>query len=246
LLDRTFAGASRIPCNSHFLESTLAAHYPHLRDRLLTIYNGIEFERYSTGQRQRIPGTEPHETILLCVTALNFEAKSRGLALVIDAFGSVHAREKSTKLVVAAKTANPVHQQWAEDYLKTKPWREAVLLLYNQQNIPDLLASSDLFVYATPQNSNDSLPRALLEAQAAGLPVVTTDTTGCAEIVVEQVTGFVVPYDAEAMATKISYLLDDAQLRSAFGAAAQQRIREIFNWDQMVDRYAALFLELTG
>lgn len=246
LLDRTFAGASRIPCNSHFLEATLAAHYPHLRDRLLTIHNGIEFERYSAGRRQGLPGTEPRDTILLCVTALNFEAKSRGLALVLDAFGLVHARKQSTKLVVAAKTTNAVHRQWAEDYLKTKPWQDAVILLYNQKNIPDLLASSDLFVYATPQDSNDSLPRALLEAQAAGLPVVTTDTTGCAEIVVDRVTGFVVPYDAEAMATKIGELLDDAPRCARFGAAAQQRVRNTFNWDQMADQYATLFLELTG
>ncbi len=246
LMDRTFAGASRIPCNSHFLESTLASRYPHLRDRLLTIHNGIECERYSSGHRQIIPGTEPHDTILLCVTALNFETKSRGLALVIDAFGLVHARKKSTKLVVAAKTANAVHRQWAEDYLKTKPWRDAVILLYNQKNIPDLLASSDLFVYATPHDSNDSLPRALLEAQAAGLPVVTTDTTGCPEIVVDRMTGFVVPYDAEAMATKVIHLLDDAQLRNGFGAAARQRIRHTFNWDQMADQYATLFREIAG
>jgi glycosyltransferase involved in cell wall biosynthesis len=244
LLDRTFGGASRIVCNSRFLESTLAARYPQGRDRFLTIYNGIEFEWYSSGQRQIIPGIRANETILLCVTALNFENKSRGLELVIDAFGLVQEKRKNVKLVVAAKTANSLHQRRAEDYLRTKPWRDFVLLLYNQQNIPDLLASSDIFVYATPHDSNDSLPRALLEAHSAGLPVVTTDTSGCPEIVRNGKTGFVVPYKTEALAEKIVQLIDNSQLRRKLGQAGQQWIAQTFNWDQMADQYAKVFLEI--
>jgi len=244
LMDRTFGGASRIVCNSHFLESTLIERYPQSRNRFLTIYNGIEFERYSSGRWQIIPGTTADDILLLCVTALNFENKSRGLGLIIDAFGLVQEQRKRVKLVIAAKTANPVYQQWAEDYLRAKPWRDSVRLLYNQQNIPDLLASSDIFVYATPHNSNDSLPRALLEAQAAGLPVVTTDTTGCPEIVQDQVTGFVVPYESKPMAERIVQLVDHPHLRSEWGKAAQQRIAQIFNWDCMADQYAQVFLEV--
>ena len=56
LLSRTFGGASRIVCNSYFLESTLAQRYPQYQDRLLTIYNGIEFERYSSGRHRPLPG----------------------------------------------------------------------------------------------------------------------------------------------------------------------------------------------
>jgi len=246
LLSRTLGGASRIVCNSHFLESILAQYYPQYRNRLLTIYNGIEFERYSSGRRCTIPGVYENETILLCVTALNFENKSKGIGLVIDAFGQVHTHRKTVKLVIAAKTSNRLHQTWAEDYLKSKPWRDSVVLFYNREDIPDLLASSEIFVYATPHNSNDSLPRALLEAQSAGLPVVTTDTTGCPEIVRDGMTGFVVPYETEAMAEKIMQLIDNSPLRRELGRAAQQRIAQGFNWDQMADRYAEMFLEIAG
>lgn len=244
LLDRIFAGASRIVCNSRFLESRIADRYPQYRDRLLTIYNGVEFERYSAGQRQLVPGVSKGEFILLCVTTLNFENKSRGLQLVIDAFGEVRATRKEAKLVIAAKTSNLRYQQWVDEYLKTKPWRESVILLFNYKNIPDLLASSDIFVYATPDNSNDSLPRALLEAQAAGLPVVATDTSGCPEIVCDGTTGFTVPYDASALADKILKLMDRPHLRQGMGREARKWIPRQFNWDQMADSYAKVFFEV--
>jgi glycosyltransferase involved in cell wall biosynthesis len=244
LLNRTFGGASRIICNSHFLESTLAQHYPQYQDRLLTIYNGIDFERYSSGRRGTIPGVSENDTVLLCVTALNFANKSKGIGLVMDAFGQVHAHRKAVKLVIAAKSSNPRQQRWAEEYLRSKPWKDSVVLVYNREDIPDLLASSDVFVYATPADSNDSLPRALLEAQAAGLPVVTTDTSGCPEIVRNGKTGFVVPYKTEALAEKIVQLIDSPQLLRTWGKAAQQWVAQTFNWDQMADQYAKVFREL--
>jgi len=246
LMDRIFAGASRIVCNSRFLESEIILSHPQYRERVLTIYNGIEFERYSSGRRSLIPGVNEGEVILLCVTALNFVNKSRGIDLVIDAFGQVQAQRPRTKLVIAAKTSNRLHQKRAEEHLRSKPWKDSIILFYNHQQIPDLLASSDIFVYATPQKSNDSLPRALLEAQAAGLPAVTTGTTGCPEIVLDGKTGFVVSYTAEAMVERTVQLVDDPQLRHELGKAAQQRVSQTFNWDQMADQYARVFLEIGG
>jgi glycosyltransferase involved in cell wall biosynthesis len=241
LQECVFAGASRIVCNSRFLESAIAAHYPQYRDRLMTIYNGIESDQYSAGRRQPLPGIPEGATVLLYVTTLNYINKSRGLELIIDAFGQVVAERKDARLVIAAKTSHPRYAEWGQQYVRTKPWRDAVSFLFNYRNIPDLLASSDLFVYATPNNSNDSLPRALLEAQSAGLPVVTTDTTGCPEIVRDGITGFVVPYDANPLACRILELMGNARLRKAMGREAQQWISHTFNWDQMADQYAEVF-----
>jgi glycosyltransferase involved in cell wall biosynthesis len=244
LLERVFAGASRIVCNSHFLETTLAQRYPQYRERLLTIYNGVEFDRYVSGRRQCLSGSARNALTFLCVTSLDFENKSKGLHLVIDAFGLVAAKHPDARLVVAANSGEWRYRDAVEAYLLSKAWRDSVTLLYNQTNIPDLLASSDIFLYATPNNSNDSLPRALLEAQSAGLPTVTTNTTGCAEIVRDGVTGFVVPYDAQAMAERSLQLVDNPRLRTDMGREAEQWVKSAFNWDQMADKYADLFRQI--
>jgi glycosyltransferase involved in cell wall biosynthesis len=115
---------------------------------------------------------------------------------------------------------------------------------YNQPNIPDLLASSDLFVYATPPGSNDSLPRALLEAHAAALPIVTTATAGCPEVVEEAVTGYLVSYDAHALATRALELLADPKKRREMGQLGQEHVRQRFSWQQMGAAYANLFRQI--
>ncbi len=81
-------------------------------------------------------------------------------------------------------------------------------LYQNHPRVEDVLAGADLFVYATP-NGSDSLPRALLEAQAAGLPAVVTETCGCSEAVAHEETGLLAPYDAAALADSVLRLVDD-------------------------------------
>jgi glycosyltransferase involved in cell wall biosynthesis len=85
-----------------------------------------------------------------------------------------------------------------------------------------------------------------LEAQAAGLPVVTSNTSGCPEIVEHAKSGFAVPYEPAAMAAQILHLIERPQLRKQMGKEAKKRIAVTFNWDQMADKYANLFLELAG
>jgi glycosyltransferase involved in cell wall biosynthesis len=243
LLERILSGASRIVSNSKFLESRLAERFPEHRGRLMTIYNGIEFDRYSSGQRLSCRASSEDQLVLLCATTLNYRNKSKGLELVMEAFGKVWGERKNARLLIAAKFSHPMYSEWAEEYIRVQPWRDSVTLLYNHTNMPDLLASSDLFVFATPQDSNDSLPRVLLEAQSAGLPVVTTNTSGCPEIVCDGITGFVVPYAAGELADRILQLGDQPALRKEMGREAQKRIAETFNWDRMVDQYINVFSE---
>jgi glycosyltransferase involved in cell wall biosynthesis len=106
--------------------------------------------------------------------------------------------------------------------------------------VEDVLAGADVFVYATPSES-DSLPRALLEAQAAGLPAAATATCGCGEVVVHGETGLLTPYDSSAFAESVLRLVDDPGLRKDMGAAARERIGRVFSWDAMADAYARLF-----
>jgi glycosyltransferase involved in cell wall biosynthesis len=244
LMDLVLSGASRIVCNSRYLESKLGVEFPKYRGKMVTIYNGIEFHQFASGQRSKIKHIPPKAKILIAVMTWNYEGKARGAKLLIDAMGAVTEKFPDARLVMVGKTSRSQYVKEIEQYLKAKPWSNVVTLLYNQPNVPDLLSSSDLFVYATPPHSNDSLPRALIEAHAAGLAIVSTATAGCPEIVENGSTGLLVPYDAGALATAVVDLLGDSDRREQMGRRGRERVHEVFSWDRMADAYTHLFLEI--
>lgn len=243
---RVIAGASAVVCNSRYLQASLAAAYPAHAARLRTIYNGVDFQRLDAGRPAAIDGVPASAPKLLAVMTWNYPAKAAGGRFLVDAMGPVTRRVPDARLVIAARASHRRYAEENEAHLAAAPWRDAVTLLYNRSDVPDLLAGADVFVYATPDGSNDSLPRAVLEAQAAGLPVVATATSGCPEIVEDSVTGLVAPWDPEAFAERVVALLADPETRRRFGRQARARAREVFGWERMADAYARLFRDIVS
>lgn len=87
----------------------------------------------------------------------------------------------------------------------------------------------------------EGLPKALLEAAACGRPIVTTDTTGCREVVAEGVNGFLVPLrDPVRIAAALERLASDEELRRRMGAAGRRRVVDIFAESAVVGELVSL------
>jgi glycosyltransferase involved in cell wall biosynthesis len=99
-----------------------------------------------------------------------------------------------------------------------------------------------LFLSAYPEG----LPRTLVEAAAAGRPVVTTDVTGCREVVRNGIEGFLVPPgDEEAAAHALTVLAADSVLRAKFGAAARARFEQRFTAQAVKQKVRNLYQSLS-
>lgn len=97
--------------------------------------------------------------------------------------------------------------------------REHVRLLGQRDDIPRLLRTADLFLFPS---RTEGLPNALLEAMAAGLPIVATDVPGCRDCIAHRERGLLVPSDdAEAIAAALAELLTNPQQGRHMGAAAR-------------------------
>jgi glycosyltransferase involved in cell wall biosynthesis len=118
----------------------------------------------------------------------------------------------------------------------------AVRFLGHRKDVPDLLAAADLFVLPS---LFEGLPLSVLEAMAAGLPVIGTHCCGTSEAVQDGITGrLVAPRDAQSLGAVILELLTQPHLASRWGAAGQQRAACKFSVPRMVSATAAIYQEL--
>lgn len=117
-----------------------------------------------------------------------------------------------------------------------------VQFLGERGDLPELLACLD--VYAHPARF-EGMPNAVMEALAAGLPVVATDVDGVRELIVHAQTGWLVPPgDAGALAAQLVYTLTHPDEARRVGAAAARRMAGHFTVEQMVAAFDALYRSL--
>jgi len=119
-----------------------------------------------------------------------------------------------------------------------------VLLVGERTDVPQLLPHAELFWNAS---SFEGQSNAILEAMAAGVPVVATDIPGTRDLVVHEQTGFLFPVGDVGMLSKFSHrLLTDANLRREMGERARGRVETEFTLEQMVGKHVELYQRLLG
>jgi glycosyltransferase involved in cell wall biosynthesis len=108
-----------------------------------------------------------------------------------------------------------------------------------QANVPAWLAACDVFVLPSDW---EGMPNAALEAMAAGRPAVATAVGGTPDVVLDGVTGLLVPpRDPAALAQAIQSLLDDPVRARAMGVAGRQRVEQYFSLAAVVAQTVALY-----
>jgi glycosyltransferase involved in cell wall biosynthesis len=204
-------------------ETDRSADDRRLRTRVVSL--GIELDRFATGQRVlegRIVGN---------VARL---AEQKGHRDLIAAAPSVLERHPDVRFVVAGDG-----ELRAELDALAAPLGNRFEFLGERRDVPDLLASFDVFAFPS---RFEGLCLAVIEAQAAGVPVVATPVGGIRETVVEGETGFLVPVgDAQALAERITWCLDHSEEARVVAGEARTRVLAQFDVERMVAETLALY-----
>lgn len=112
-----------------------------------------------------------------------------------------------------------------------------------RDNMPAVLHAAHI---ACLPSYREGLPKSLLEAAACGLPIVTTDTPGCREIVHDGDNGFLVPVrDATALASALHGLIDNPVLRAEMGLRSREMVLAYFSREQIIAETLAVYRELS-
>ena len=161
---------------------------------------------------------------------------------LIDAMQRVRATHLDAHLIVLGDAHDPDDLPApARRVLENEPgfhWHRRI-----KDTVPFYLAAD---VVVLP-SWREGFPRVVLEAGAAGKPVITTFATGCCDSVVDGRTGLLVKTgDAEALAEAIRTLLDDPGRRLGMGRCARSHVTENYSQNLIWDGYEVLLRELAG
>lgn len=123
---------------------------------------------------------------------------------------------------------------------------ERALFLGERKDIPELLSITDVFVLSS-HPVTETLPLAVMEAMASGVPVVATSVGSVPELVEDGATGrLVAPADPRGLAEAVAFLLDNPQEAKRMADRSRRLVREKYSVSKMVAEYEELFSRLSG
>ncbi len=224
--------ADHFLCNAWELQRLMMARFRVPAERITVIHNGVDADYFS-------PAAAPDPAlrqVILCIARLVPEKDHETL---IAAFARLAARHPDAELwLVGDGPKRRALQRLVEGRLP--PGR--VTFVPGQIDPLPLFRQSRVLALSSVQ---EGLPNVVLEAMAAGLPVVATAVGGLSEVVQPGVTGWLVPpREPAALAEALSRLLADEAERRAFGRAGRARVVERFSMAAMVQRHEEVFLRL--
>jgi glycosyltransferase involved in cell wall biosynthesis len=196
-------------------------------ERVLVIPNGVDTDVFGIRRQPRAART--------IITVANLRAEKRHDVLLQAAHQLVTAgRDLQFQLVGDGPLRGVLERQAAAWGLS-----ERVAFLGHRDDVPALLAAADVYVLSS---DSEALPNGVLEAMAAGLPVVASAVGGLLNLVADCSTGLLVPPgDPRALAHAIDSLVSDEQRAWRIGHAAQQEVRATYSFDAMVRGFEALY-----
>jgi len=203
--------------------------------RRVFIPNGVDTQRFQPMEDKRsirIALGLPNDNLIVLYGGRLVPEKR--VATLVESWPVIRARFPDALLVIAGSGEE-------EDRLKAAA-QTGVRLVGAVDNVVPYLQAADVFVLPS---ATEGLSNALLEAMAAGLPVVATAVGGAPDLIDHQQNGWlIVPDDPQALQDGIMALLANEDLRHGFGERARERVEQHYSLDATANRLGELYRRL--
>lgn len=208
-------------------------------DDIRVVHNGIDTARFTTqnvNRRQLREKFRFSEGPVIGIVARLSDVK--GHIYLIEAMKHVLDKVPAAQLAIVGEGRM---KEELCDRVRQLKLEKNILFIPSVADTKDMLSAMDLFVMPSLK---EGLGLALMEAMAAGLPVIGSDVGGIKSLIQHQVTGLLVkPSDVEGLSSAIVEILQDSKKAAELGGNAKKFINENFSQEEMVLQTERMYLE---
>ena len=212
-----------------------------LYDKLITIHNGIDTEAMNFLTKEEARKIlisnfkfQISNSDLIIGTLANFY-KTKGLEYLIEAFNILTTSYKlpatSYQLIIIGDGELRAE---LENLIANYGLKDRIILLGKKENAARYLKAFDIYVCSSVK---EGFPYSILEAMAAGLPIVSTNVGGIPEMIQNQKNGLLIePKNPSELATSIKFLIENPELANQLGNQAKITVKEKFSIKKMIEK----------
>jgi len=221
--------------------------------KFITIHNGIDLYEFRPQEQKEFIREKykiGNSDLLIAVTA-RIE-KLKGQKYLIEAFGKLENKIPNFHILqnkipnfhilLAGEATDSSYLKECQDKACEIGIKDRVIFPGQIEDVSQILNATDIFVLPS---LFEAFPRSVIEAMAAGKPVIATNVGGCSEAFEDKISGFLVPArDSGALADKIILLAKSKNLREKIGSEARYRVEKMFEIGDKVKQTEKLYYEV--
>lgn len=215
-------------------------NWPFIREKVTTIHNGlghIDFLPREEARKYLVENTDLvilHNTFLVGTIAELH--KNKGFDYAIHGFSLCAAKNLDLRYAIIGQGEE---KSSLSTHIDARKLHERVLLLGFLENASRYLKAFDVFLLPSIK---EGLPYVILEAGAAGVPIIASNIGGIPEIIEHEKTGLLVtPKDSVAISEAITLLVNDPEKGTVLGTTLEKNILHIFSLEKMIKKTTELY-----
>ncbi len=206
--------------------------------KVVSIPAGVDLADFSRPAGDRIRGEfGPGRPVIGSIAMFR---GSKGHDLLLEAFDRLRGQFPEARLLLVG---DGIRRTWVESLVRERGLEGRVTFTGFREDVPDLLGAMDCFVLASTRT--EGVPQSLLQAMAAGIPVVASAVGGIPEVIEDGATGLLVPQgDPGALAEAVGTVVKDPESARRRAEAARALVGAQFSRERVMERLATLYMEL--
>ncbi len=212
------------------------------QNKISVIPNGIEYTKFESFEKS-FPKISNGKIQILFLGNLT---QRKGIYDILEVVPKIKDKFIDVNFVFAGSEEFPGDLNRFKKECVAKEINNSIKLIFNFSDNEKMKLFFESDIYLLPSYA-EGLPISLLEAMAAGLPVISTPVGGIPEVIEEGVNGFIIsPGDTDDLANKICKLVEDKDLREMMGEKNQLTIKQMYDWLIVSKKISSMYYSIVA